>query len=211
MPVTTPALVVPAPFDTAPMAAHVEHGRRKVEWTLEASGELHRNRYVRAWVEVRETEPWRGDRLALSATRRPTDGSSWARVGFTPAACHRLHEVLVPAVARYGFNRLWAGLHGARARPDEARRGADAARAEAAWWDTKADLSEMHAAGAIELRPLGPEFGPREFTQEVACQYGDRRKREPVAAEAHLNGGRVGWVTRRGELIPDQSILGRHW
>jgi hypothetical protein len=201
-----PGLDLPEPFASAEVGAEVEYSHRKVGWTLYGPGDIHRNRYEIAWVEIREDRPWRGEPLYLSATRRPP-GTSYSRVSFTDKARDQLHAELVPVVARYGFTRLWSELHAAKATAVRDRSAAAEARRIARWWDTKGDLAEMERDGVLEFRPLRVEPYDRTPRQRMPAQNPSGMTWEEVTAEALHDGHRVGWVTRTGVVIPDGSIL----
>jgi hypothetical protein len=198
------ALVLPSPFDMAEVGAHTEYGHREVTWHLREPGELHRNRYDMAWVEVHEQEPWRGEPLWLRASRRTAPGG-WSRVPFTDAARASLHKLLVPLVARYGFSRLWMEHRNTRAAGEleHYRSAEDDALTEARWWNARRELAEMQSDGFVDAIPVRDEFGHRPTECRI---YGDRSRHwERVAARAVVNGEQVGWFTVKGELVPSEA------
>lgn len=215
--IDAPALVLPAPFDTVEPGAHMEHGKRLLSWTLTGPGNLFRNRYAIAWVEISEREPWRGEPLSVWATRR-VDMSA-ARMSFTDPGREAVAALLLEPVVRYGFDRLWVDRHGAGQKPSDALDAAARARREQVWWETKADLAEMHGKGLLSFR--GCHTGAdgvweaewvrrgRADSQRVVCEWGGNRNGwEEVSARVFLGVEPVGWVTRGGDLIPDGAILG---
>lgn len=202
---TGPAL--PAPFDTLHWAASIEHGRRMV-YTRQplAGGELARNQFVTAWFEITEWNPWKGEPLHLTATRRT--GESYARQGFTDTGRERLARIVLPAVTRYGFDRWWNELHrNLRVSIADCDREAGRIANVAEWWRLRADLASMHAAGDIELRGVEHDWRYPHPTTLLADTYG-RCERVDIAAEAWCRGERVGWLTSRGELVPPADLLG---
>ena len=202
-------LTLPAPFTDCEVGAYMEHGRRQLCWRLEEPGQLARNRYVMAWFDLSERVPFKGEPLWLSATRR-LPGDSYARQSFTAAGRDAVAALVLPAVMRYGFSRAWTEAHGAKAARsvDSAQRAVDDARARARWFEECAELASMHAAGLLEFRPV-PDAPLGQRAQTVALIGSDnRRSFDEVAAEAVLpDGERAGWLTRRGDLVPDESVL----
>lgn len=83
------ALVLPEPFASAPASAHTEYGKRVVTWTLSDPGEIARNGYQIAWVDITEREPWKGEPLWVSATRRQELCIFGRRLTFTEGGTDR--------------------------------------------------------------------------------------------------------------------------
>lgn len=193
---------LPAPFDGVPIG-HMS-GARFVEWALTEPGQLHRNRYHAAWVEVREGAPWRGEPLHLSAYRRVTEGS-WSREPFTEAATKALHAGIVPLIARYGFDRLWREC--CQVGGGNVRGGIDDAERYLAWWRDRGELVDMFEAGMVDLVPVDDQAGmftrgeripPVAVYHHVASSVSYRE----VSARVMVGGEQVGWMTRSGELVP---------
>ncbi len=200
-------ILLPEPFASADMGAHTEHGRREVTWNIAGPGELFRNGYERCWVDIRERDPWKGEPLWLSASRRPAGHESWGRCPFTDKGRQALHDLLVPLVSRYGFSRLWLELHRRKGDSGSLQQMRRAER-EAQWWEMRSDLHRMHADGLVEFRPV-PEtpLGQHPPTSMPVLSGHGRPDYEHPAAEALVDGERVGWMTVRGNLVPDRTIL----
>lgn len=206
MTLTAPPLTLPAPLAGEPVGGYVQHGYRYLSWGPLPAGEYARNRWAMAWVEVREDRPWKGEPLWLTAYRRPP-GHSLTRVPFTDKGRAALHAEVVPAIARYGFDRLWAEARSTRSAVELAERNASDARVEAAWFDAKATVESMLADGMVEFRPVeGPDGRPLTV-RVVKAHSQQRRTWDFVAAEALVAGERVGWVTREGDVVPEDTML----
>ena len=164
---------------------------------------MHRCRYEIAWLELRESAPWRGQ-AHLQATRRSDPTSP--RIPFTVGATRLIAHELLPAVAGHLFERWWDSLHRSHDHCS-ARACAATARRIAAWWDQRAELAGAYAAGHVMLRPHAHHTQERARTQLVADTSG-RLVREELLAEAVLAGDHVGWLTRSsGDLIPDDELI----
>lgn len=195
-------LTLPAILEGVPMGAHTEYGKRLICWTLPEPGELYRNRYEIAWIDVTEREPWKGEPLWLSATRRHPGASG--RVPFTDLGRDALHADIVPQIARHGFGDLWLALH--RTKGSGAAEEAARAHRVASWWDQKAALDDMHQLGLVEFVPIDQREHPRGLRKQIA--EGNRGTTSTdVGARAFVDGVSVGWMTTRGELIPNDGIL----
>lgn len=197
-------LSLPPPLLEAKPSAHVEYGRRAICWSLTEPGSWHLCRYNMAWLDVSEREPWAGEPLHLSATRRLHYESP--RDSFTDKSRTLIAAELLPLVARYGFSRLWVELHRTKTTEHHVSR-AEQARAEAQWWQQRSDLNEMHMLGVVDFRPVRPDDGRREVTVKVVPEHGSMSY-EPVMAAALVDGDQVGWMTRGGQLIPMATVLG---
>lgn len=187
----------------------IQYGRRHIGWTLTEPGELYRNRFDWAHIEVYEGYEWRGEPLHVRTQRR-TSAASHVRPGFTDAARTRMQAEIIPVVARYGFDRLWTEL----SRSVPSFRSASNARAEAAecrqiadWWDLKAELTELHELGVTEMRLVDRDEHGRAMQVQVAHPYGRGMTHEPVVGEILASGERVGWMLRTGELVPNDELL----
>jgi hypothetical protein len=202
-------LTLPAPFDTAAPYAALEYGHRCVSLTLHQPGTIARNQYAIAWITVRELQPWRGEPLQVLTERRRTMDAQ--RESFTTAGRQAVAAMLLPAIARYGFDRWWTDNH--RRKIEDHDRCADqagAARRAAAWWDQRAMITRGYAERYLDTRPI-PAYelaGRRELTQRIVAADG-RLIREPVIARIVMasDGEPVGWMTKAGDLIPDDRIL----
>lgn len=200
-------LTLPEPFASANAGAHTEYGKRKISWTLAEPGEIARNGYQIAWVEITEREPWKGEPLWVSATRRPPGTEGWSRVRFTDKGREAISGILLPLVARYGFTRLWLDLHRTKhTAGDHAQAIAEAQRV-VDWHVACRELTDMHAAGVLDFKPADPKLLAQRYTVPVAAAYGSGRDWEPVMAQAFLDGESVGWITSRGQLVPDRHVL----
>lgn len=203
---TAPPLALPAPLTGEPVGGYVQYSHRYLSWGPLPAGEYARNRWDMAWVEVREDRPWKGEPLWLTAYRRPP-GHGISRVPFTDKGRDTLHAEVVPVIARYGFDRLWTEARGASAAVGVAERNARDARVEAAWFDAKATVQSMLADGLVEFRPAAGANG-RPLTVRVVNPHSPQRRTwDFVAAEALVAGERVGWVTRDGDVVPEDTML----
>lgn len=181
-------------------ASIFEHSRRVISWSTMKPGEILRNSFQAAWVEVWEMEQWKGEPLWLGASRR-TSNSSYVRSGFTDRARKTLHEVIVPAVARHGFGRLWEqGFDPVKGYSD---RQLDEAEKYLLWCQQRRELEELFREGMIELRPVSRQANGRTH-QQVSVYHGIRTNGslQSVSAEARLDGEQIGWLTDRGVLVP---------
>jgi hypothetical protein len=191
------------------VGAYSSYGKRQLSWSIDQPGEIARNQFAYAWFDVTEREPWKGEPLWLSATRRmPTDTT--ARTSFTDKGREAVAALVLPVIARYGFTRAWIDAHGQRGNPAADRDAADEARRHAAWWTQKAELAEWHAEGLLSFRPVDPDpksYASRYPTVKVVPRWHGGSPWEEVTAEALMDGERVGWITKDAQLVPDQSIL----
>lgn len=197
---------LPAPYADATATASTQHWRRRVSWTLYEPGELHRNKYAYAWVEVAEREPWKGEPLRVIAQRRLT--ANGQRSGFTDLATKAIAAELLPIIQRYGFTRLWLETRQAKAyREINAATGnAERLTRETAWWKQKAELAELEADGVLDFRPIVPPPGERLERIENLDSTG-RYDQSRKAAEARCMGELVGYMTDTGELLPPDDVL----
>ncbi len=200
-------VALPAPFDTAAAQGSMSHGHRSISLTLTTPGELFRNTYNFAWVDITELASFRGEPLRLTTYRRR--GTGYMRESFTPTARERITALLLPPVVRYGFNRWWMELNRARYDIDICSERADHARAVAEWWERCADLVAMHQAGDLELVAIEHTQFTRHPSALVADPSDGRTRRVDLAAAAHCRGEHVGWMTREANLIPTGDLLGR--
>ncbi len=187
---------LPAPYDTAQASAGLEYRRRHITLTLTGPGQLHRCAYELAWLTISEREPWAGEPLWLSATRR-APGDTWSRILFTDRARTALAAQLVPVIARHGFGTWWAQLH--QARPVDHTRQADTAAGIATWWTDRQDLTDWYAAGHVHLTPITGDDRPRVLTVDPGHRSITSAE---IAARAWRDGEHVGWLTTDGALIP---------
>jgi hypothetical protein len=151
-----------------------------------------------------EQVAWKGEPLRVTATRRV--GSDWRRP-FTAAGRKAVEALLLPPVAKYGFDRLWLETF---ARKDTERAAAlhvAQKRKEAEWWSMVGDLAAMLREGVLEFRPWKDAEGRRAMTVPVLTSHTSHLSWKEVAAEAVLDGERVGWMTRDGDLVPPLGIL----
>lgn len=196
------ALVLPAPLDGAEPGAWVEYGKRTLSWGPLPEGSFARNTWAMAWVDVSEREPWRGEPLWLYASRRRDE--SWSREPFTDTARRKLHDLVVPQIARYGFHRLWVERRRARTSAEADLVNARAAGRVARWWQDKAALADLD----LDLRPPRRDPDRRHPTVLVARAYAPSvTERVDVIGEAWYEGEQIGWVTGSGEVVPTDELL----
>lgn len=200
-------LVLPAPFTGCEIGAHLEHGRRQLTWRIEGPGQLARNGFEMAWFDVAERDPFRGEPLWLSATRRPLGQESYGRQGFTDRGREHVAHLVLPVIARYGFDRAWSEAHQAKAHKiiDSAKAGEAEALWVAEWWRAQADLAHMLADGALRFRAC--EQGLGRWPTVAVMDRAGRRDRRDVVAAALLDGEQVGWMTRHGDLVPMENMI----
>ena len=196
------SLTLPGHYDGAVASAGWSGGRRVLTWTMDGPGMLHRCRFGRVWVEVCEREPWRGEPLAVWASRTMPDGSGWARHPLTDAALAAVHAELVPLVARAGFDRLWRATW----EPGAVHGGSvQAAEDYLAWWRDREVLTDMWEAGVLDVVPVEREehwMGARGPQVRVWHGPGVSADTRETSARLLADGAQVGWVTTRGELVP---------
>lgn len=196
-------LTVPAPFDTVVPYASIR-GCRSINWTFTTPGQLCRNSYDSAWVAVAEVHAMRGEPLRIECQRRFEQRGRWDRDRFTDTARKRLHALLVPVVARYGFHRAWTELHlgGLDRNADHADKTADEYRDRAAWYTAQADLTRMLADGTAELRPLCDPIEVKVPRQGGSAWAGVWEHRSSHA-EIVVDGVRLGWMVDDGTIAPE--------
>ncbi len=210
--VCTAAVRLPDYLASAPAGASVQHRRRYIYWTLTEPGRIHRNDFHWAHLTVTERTPWSGEPLWLGAGRR-SSASSAVRQSFTDMARAAMHAEIVPAVARYGFDRLWTELTRTPTTyrsPATARAEADEAARTAEWWRLKAELVEMHQAGVVEFEAVPQDetrYGQRGHMVRVARAHQSRFTTEYPAARALVDGVQVGWVLDTADLVPLDDVL----
>lgn len=195
---------LPAPFDTAITAAGVDHSRRYIGVTLDTPGTIARNTYQFAWLQIVELEPWRGEPLELRHAQRRQHEGSYERSPFTSRARDLIRSQLVPAVARYGFDRWWSTLWQAGHSPEAGAATADEARRIVGWWERQSELVALHHAGDLVIVPTID--GDRIRSQPVPT--GPRgRDYVHVMGRAMHRGAHVGWFTDRADIIPTRDLL----
>lgn len=193
---------LPEPFNTTP-GAWTEHGCRQLSWYLEGPGELHRNKFDRAWIDLTELRPWDSSTLIVSALRRHSR-SGYGRDRFSEKARAAIGDELRPAIeAIGGFDSLWLALH--RSRPLNSTHDLDAAetlRRRADWWIERAAVSRRWAEG--DLIPVETPAGAPE---QLRVPYGadDARpslERVVRALVTEPDGRVVGYLTDRASVVP---------
>lgn len=175
--------------------AWICYGKRKVSWRVVEPGVLHRNAYEMAWFEVVEREPWRGEPLWLSGTRKV--GESW-REPFTTKSIEKFSKELLPAIAKYGFGRLWTETH--REKPDRTEPEIQELEEAVRFHREKAELEEMHRAGLLEFLPLPQD----KRLPSVGVPHLGRTSWDRVVGRVMLDGELVGWVTEDSHIVPNR-------
>lgn len=184
----------------APAATFGYNGCRELIWTIVGPAELHRNAFERAWIEVTEGEPMKGEPLWDRAYRR-TDPRSM-RERFTDRAQKLIHGELIPKIAR-DFGERWERAHMPAASPESFREAAEAERTRVRWYERAAELTEMYSMGLLQVRP--PEI-PDRFTclanqVRILRQYDRGSGTTDRAGDCYLDGELVGYLTRLG-VVP---------
>lgn len=205
MPVTLTSLVLPAPFDqVTDFGAWITYGKRKVAFSvIDQPGVFARNQYQSMWVDIEEREPWRGEPLWVSPSRRPP-GTSFAREPFTEPARKAMSDLLLPVVARYGFDRWWTELHQGSKRMAANEQALEDAVAIVDWWRRRNELAEMWSMGLLSARPIVRDTYRRGPMVTQLRTYGRGTDSNLVAPVAELwaDGGQVGWLTEDSEVVP---------
>lgn len=190
-------LELPDPYNLAEVGAWVEYGRRKVCLTLKDPGTIHRCRYEMAWIDIQETQPWKGEPLWVTGHRRPP-GAEWSRTVFTPAATKAMGAEILPIVARFGFSSWWLEIHRAT-KGETAKTESDAQRVEAErlvqYHARRAELGELYGSGLVDVVPV-------EGVRVEELDYDMRWKRSDAAARLVFGDDDIGWITREGKLVP---------
>lgn len=193
----------PALLDGARLSAWVEYGRRKLSWTLNRpdGAKIGAAPFVWLWIEVSETAMLSGEPRGCYATRRVTDSS--ARDALPPKAAKMLSDLLLDAVARYGFDRLWletfqTNIVGQTAR---AERNIALCKARAEWWERTAEIARMFADGALTMRPAGNDDRGRGHRIGVVADNGQFETRS-VVAQLWLGDEHVGWLDDSTNALP---------
>jgi hypothetical protein len=202
----------PAPLDQATdVGAWVNSGRRQIVWTILTPGTFARNGFAMAWVTVTEELPFRGEPLTVTAERR-VDGDG-PRGWFTEAGMKALRATVLPAVARYGFDRLWTELNRNRHGADVDRTIREA-EAKLVWYRDRKALVEMHEAGLVTFDRQGFHEGLATTVAERdtpgiqrTVEYEGRLGWTHVMARAVVDGEQVGWMDTGGGLIPMGDVL----
>lgn len=186
------------------------YGKRHIGWTLPEPGNLFRNAYVMAWIEVSETEPWSGEVRYLHATRRVS--ADYARESWTEKGREALSAELLPAINRYGFGRLWEELHrqkGNAADVEETcERQAQLAEDRAAWWRDRAIVETWWREGRLTARGTPrTDYRERERVAFVPAVHSTSERRI-IAADLTLDGQLlpVAWMLDNGEVVPAREV-----
>lgn len=184
-------------------SASMAYGKRTLCWTLREPGMIYRCRYAYAWIEVTEQQPWKGEPLHVSCTRRA--GETSVRSMFSDGARKTIASEVLPALAR-DFGTLWVDRHRAGTRDLDER--VDEEKRRLAWWEEAAWLADAHLNGRIEFRPVEEPEDSRERRIRVCSDSTPAGiTSEGVLASAWCDGDQVGWMTRHGMLIPADDLL----
>lgn len=160
--------------------------------------------------------PFRNEPLRLSVERRVE--MERPREGFTDSARSALINTVLPAVARYGFDRLWMELHRDKARGSHVTRDVERAEAVLRWQRDRETLTQMDADGLVEFDRVGFHEGTA-FTVEQRDSPGLQRAVaydgtvcwQRVISRAVVDGDHVGWLDDHGRLIPLGTDLAEVW
>lgn len=165
-------------------------------------------------VHALRTHPLRRGALWISAERRPANDGP--RDSFTDAARDRIHTQVVPAVARYGFDRWWNEVHRATIAARSVANEADDAARAARWTAARIEVRDLYAAGDLEVHPLPSALvtttHEREARRKAVLEHGTTRATmKPVMAELRFAGETFGWLTDDGDPIPLDDDLRGYW
>lgn len=191
---------LPAPFDTWKLDAHIERGRRKICLDSPEPGSIYRNPYERAHLFVAEEAPWSGE-CRWVWSERITSKESYVRHPFTDKAREAMRAAILPPLHRYGFDRLWNELWSPY--HESFDREIAVAKASVKWWEDRADLTNMHAAGLAEFKPVEHDWTrhPKQV-RTLGAHNGRDWDWAHVTAEVWVAGQHAGWLTDGGRLIP---------
>lgn len=199
-----------------PFGAYIRHGRRSVSWRFHHHDghELYRNAAAWAWFTVAELRPFTGEPLSVQSERRMLDHGPLEP--FTDAAQRRIDEAVLPAVARYGFDRWWRDLHAGTVDARSYATARDDAHRAAAWHDDLIELRATYATGLVDIRPLpagmATTTAERDARRRSIIEHGTTRVTvTEVMAELRLDGDLIGWLTTAGDPIPLDDKLSTYW
>jgi hypothetical protein len=201
----------PPYLEDAKLAAHIDRGTRCLTWTIDTPGELYRNRFSRAHIDVREQVFLAADSPLSLRAERILDGDHWQRDNFTDRGRETLYCDVVSWIAEGpGFDALWTPLHQAARKDDAGDALAELGR-EVVWWQRKQFLEDVYGLGQTVLEQI-PEDGqwPRGHGQQVRVvsrHTPGRFDRKPVIGTLSLQGKQIGWLTDGGDVIPLADCL----
>jgi hypothetical protein len=203
----------PAPFDAGALDAVLSHGQRKIVLVVESDtpARVFHNAYDRIIVTFHEEgQLWSGECRWIWVERHVPGTTSYVTTGFTDKGRKATMAALVPVLNRYGFDRLWRELFDPRSRYDDHQGRARLLRAMADWHVEREELEAMHAEGRVELQPYRPEGYGREYKIRVPTRWGNSDwDWQDVVAKALIDGEHVGWLTKGGDLVPDDASIAR--
>lgn len=195
---------LPEPFNNTTPGAWAEHGCRQLSWSINEPGELHRNKFDRAWIDLIELRPWDSSTLIVRALRRHSR-SGLGRDRFSEKGRAAIGDELRPAIeAIGGFDSLWLALH-RRSRLLDSAHDHDAAetlRRRADWWIERAAVTKRWAEG--DLIPVETPAGTPDHVW-VPCGDGDippSVERVARALVTEPDGRVVGYLTDRASVVP---------
>lgn len=197
---STVTFQLPAPFDQiVELGAQLDRGDRQISWTIREPGKIAGNAFVYAWFDVTERQPMKGEPLWFAATRRR--GENHMRESFTDKGREHLAAIVLPAIARYGFDRLWTEIHSAASAGVDYSGRIAAAEAALAWFRTASDLAEMHGLGLLDFKPPTKRADGRGYRVKVYGHDGHTDYVD-VVADAYLGDEKIGYLVRYGEIVP---------
>lgn len=193
---TTPPMLGVAPK----VCAGIEYGRRSISWTQLEGGKIGGCAYAMLWVTVAEPKMLAGEATELHVQRRVRE--DWKREPLTDKARAAVREVMLPAVNRYGFDRLWNESRDPARLDGYAVAEKERALRWAAFAQGKIELGQMEQAGLVSYRPVPPDPHGRNNSAVLGFESSGRECQLPVLAEAWVDGVHVGWLDDHAYLIP---------
>jgi hypothetical protein len=123
------------------------------------------------------------------------------RDSFTAKGNEQLRALLLPVIARAGFDRLWHQYRRGRIDPATYAARAEQAYRLAEWWERAHEVAAVY--DRLTFRPVEQDDSYRrpQVLQPSAGTLHHAQWSE-VMASAWLDGEQVGWLTTGGEVVP---------